>query len=73
MTRVSKPGCLVPLGSRAERGADQVAGAGLGQGHQPQRGISCPAHSVADPADPEAVAVGVGDFQRVEAIEGDRA
>jgi hypothetical protein len=61
---------LVPVRGGAERGAEQAAGAGLGQGHQPQRGIPGKAHPVADPAQPPAVALGVWGLQRVAAIEG---
>ena len=74
--KVQQPGGqrgLVPVGDRADGGAQQGAGAGLGQGHQPQRGIPGPAHPVADPADPAPVALGVGDLHRVAAIEGDGA
>ena len=60
-------GGLVPVGGRAERGAEQAAGAGLGQGHQPQRRIPGEAHPVPDPAQPAAVAAGVGDLERVAA------
>ncbi len=66
-------GGLVPVGRRADGGADQGAGAGLGQGHQPQHRVPGPAHPVPDPAQPAAVAVSVGDFQGVQAVEGDRA
>ncbi len=66
-------GGLVPVGGRPERGAEQAAGAGLGQRHQPQRGVSGKAHPVPDPAQPPAVTAGVGDLERVAAVEGDRA
>ena len=45
-------GGLVPVGRGPERGAEQAAGAGLGQRHQPQRGIPGEAHPVPDPAQP---------------------
>ena len=67
-----QPG-LVPVGRRADRGAEQAAGAGLGQGHQPQRGIPGQAHPVADPAHPGPVAAGVGDLEGVQAVERDGA
>ena len=67
------PGWPRPGRCRAERGAEQAAGAGLGQRHQPQRGIAGEAHPVADPADPGPVAAGVGNLQRIQAIEGDGA
>ena len=66
-------GGLVPVGRRPERGAEQAAGAGLGQGHQPQRRIPGKAHPVPDPAQPAAVTAGVGDLERVAPVEGDRA
>ena len=66
-------GGLVPVSGRPERGAEQAAGAGLGQRHQPQRGIPGKTHPVPDPAQPAAVAAGVGDLDRVAAVEGDRA
>jgi hypothetical protein len=66
-------GGLVPVRSRPERGAEQAAGAGLGQRHQPQRGIPGEPHPVPDPAQPPAVTAGVGGPHRVAAVEGDRA
>ena len=66
-------GGLVPVRRRPQRGAEQAAGAGLGQGHQPQRGIPGKAHPVPDPAQPAAVTARVGDLERVAAVEGDRA
>ena len=66
-------GGLVPVGCGPERGAEQAAGSGLGQGHQPQRGISGKAHPVPDPAQPPAVTPGIRDLERVAAVEGDRA
>ena len=65
-------GGLVPVGRRPESGAEQAAGAGLGQRHQPQRGISGKAHPVPDPAQPPAVTAGVRDLERVAPVEGDR-
>jgi hypothetical protein len=64
---------LIPVRGRPERRAEQAAGAGLGQRHQPQRGIPGKAHPVPDPAQPPAVAVRVGGLDRVAAVEGDRA
>ncbi len=66
-------GGLVTVVGGADRGAEQAAGAGLGQAHQPQRGVAGETHPVADAAHPRAVAVGVGHPERVEAVEGDRA
>ena len=43
-----RAGGLVPIGPCAERGAEQAAGAGLGQRHQPQRGVAGHAQPVAD-------------------------
>ena len=65
-------GGLVPVGRRPERGAEQAAGAGLGQRHQPQRGIPGKTHPVPDPAQPAAVAARVRGLERVAAVEGDR-
>ncbi len=64
---------LIPVRGRPERRAEQAAGAGLGQRHQPQRGIPGKAHPVPDPAQPPAVTAGVGDLHRVAPVEGDRA
>ena len=66
-------GGLVPVGRGPQRGAEQAAGAGLGQRHQPQRGIPGKAHPVPDPAQPPAVTPGIGDLHRVAPVEGDRA
>ena len=67
-----QPG-LVPVGRRADSGAEQAAGAGLGQGHQPQRGVSGQAHPVADLAQPRPVAAGVRDLEGIQAVERDGA
>ena len=64
---------LIPVGGRADSGAQQAAGAGLGQRHHPQRRITGQAQPVADLADPGPVAVSVGDLEGVQAIERDRA
>jgi hypothetical protein len=71
--QASGQGGLVPLGGRTENSAEQTSGAGLDQGHQSQGGVAGPAKPVFDPAEPAAVAVGVGDLQRVTAVEGDGA
>ncbi len=52
---------FVAIARRAEYRAEQAAAAGLGQCHQPQRGIAGPAHPVVDPAHPGPVAVLVRD------------
>ena len=67
-----QPG-LVALGHRADRGAEQAAGAGLGQRHQPQRRVAGQAQPVADLPQPGPVAAGVGDLEGVQPIEGDGA
>jgi len=69
----ARHGGLVPVRGRPERGAEQAAGASLGQRHQPQRGIPGKAHPVPDPAQPPAVTAGVGHLERVAAVERDRA
>jgi len=66
-------GGLVAVGGRPERRAEQAAGARLGQRHQPQRGVPGKAHPVPDPAQPAAVAAGVGDLERVASVEGNGA
>ena len=50
----------------ADDGAEQGAGAGLDQAHQPQGRVAGEAHPVADAAQPAPVAVGVGHLERVE-------
>ena len=64
---------LIPVSRRAEHSAEQPAGTGLGQGHQPQGGIPGEAHPEADPPDPRPVPVSAGNLQRVQPIEGDGA
>ena len=68
---------LVAITGRADGPADhrtqQATGAGLDQTHQPQRRIARESQPVPDAADPAAVAVGIGNLQRINAIESDRA
>jgi hypothetical protein len=47
-----RQGGLVAVIGGADRGTEQAAGAGLGQTHQPQRGVAGKTHPVADAAHP---------------------
>ena len=64
---------LITVALRADHGAEQSAGPGLGQGHHPQRRVPGQAQAALHLPQPRPVPLAIRHLDRVQAVERDRA